>query len=92
MEMELKALEAWLKKDLNGTEYWFKKATALENSISYSYGPPAVVKPSNELYGEWLLEVNRPKEALVQFDLSLKTAPKRILSLKGKEKALKFPG
>ncbi len=92
MEMELKALEAWLKKDLNDTEYWFKKATALENSISYSYGPPAIVKPSNELYGEWLLEIKKPKEALTQFELSLKAAPKRVLSLKGREKAMKFVG
>lgn len=92
MEMELKALQAWLKKDLNGTEYWFKKATALENSISYSYGPPSIVKPSNELYGEWLLEIKKPKEALTQFELSLKAAPKRILSLQGKEKALRFVG
>ncbi len=92
MEMELKALQAWLKKDNPGTEYWLKKATSLENNISYSYGPPAIVKPSNELYGEWLLEIKKPKEALTQFELSLKAAPKRVLSLKGREKAMKFAG
>ena len=92
MEMELKALQAWLKKNVSETENWFKKATNLENNISYSYGPPAIVKPSNELYGEWLLEMKRPKEGLEQFELSLKAAPKRSLSEKGKEKALKFLG
>jgi tetratricopeptide (TPR) repeat protein len=92
MEMELKALEASLRKDALQAEHWFKQATSLENSISYSYGPPSIVKPSNELYGEWLLQVNRPKEALVQYDLSLKAAPKRVLSLQGREKALKIVG
>ncbi len=92
MEMELKALQAWLKKNVSETENWFKKATNLENNISYSYGPPAIVKPSYELYGEWLLEMKRPKEGLEQFELSLKAAPKRSLSEKGKEKALKDLG
>ncbi|MGI8599920.1 MAG: tetratricopeptide repeat protein [Chitinophagaceae bacterium] len=92
MEMELKALQAWLKKDAVNTENWFKKATQLENNISYSYGPPAIVKPSNELYGEWLLEMDRPKESLHQFEIALKTAPKRKLSEEGKEKAVKKMG
>ena len=50
----------------------FKEATALHTSSGYSYGPPAIVKPSFEMYGEWLLENNRPKEALEQFELALK--------------------
>jgi tetratricopeptide (TPR) repeat protein len=87
MELELHALQAWMKKDTSATENFFKQATTLENSISYSYGPPVIVKPSNELYGEWLLEMNRPKEALKQFNLALKGAPNRVLSLQGKMKA-----
>ncbi|MEI9910491.1 MAG: hypothetical protein WDO71_12980 [Bacteroidota bacterium] len=41
------------------------------------------------MYGEWLLEVNKPAEALRQFELSLKTAPNKLLSVKGKEEAEK---
>jgi hypothetical protein len=89
MELELRALAAWLKNDTVNTEQLLKKATGLENSISYSYGPPDIVKPSNELYGEWLLEVSRPQDAIAQYDLALKAAPKRVLSVKGKEKAFK---
>ena len=92
MEIELRAMQASLKNDVSDAEKWLKKATALENSISYSYGPPDIVKPSNELYGEWLLEVNRPQEAETQFDLALKAAPKRVWSVKGKEKANKALG
>jgi tetratricopeptide (TPR) repeat protein len=90
MELQLKAMQARLKNDSGGTEQYFKDAVALESSISYSYGPPSIVKPSWELYGEWLLENGRPKEALTQFELSLEAAPKRTLSVKGKEKALKL--
>lgn len=83
MQMELSAMHAWAKKDTTLTDFWFKKATALENSISYSYGPPTVVKPSNEMYGEWLLLVMKPKEAKLQFELALKAAPNRTLSVNG---------
>ncbi|MFZ1330087.1 MAG: hypothetical protein WAW27_13745, partial [Chitinophagaceae bacterium] len=89
MEKQLKALQAWMKKDAVATEKFFKEATALHSSSGYSYGPPAIVKPSFEMYGEWLLENNRPKEALEQFELALKLMPNKRLSLQGKEAALK---
>jgi len=92
MELELKAMQAKLKNDVAATENYLKQAVAIESAISYSYGPPTIVKPSFELYGEWLLENHRAKEALSQFELSLKAAPKRALSLKGKTKALKDIG
>lgn len=92
MELELKAMQARLKNDVAATENYLKQAVAIESAISYSYGPPTIVKPSFELYGEWLLENKRPNEALSQFELSLKAAPKRALSVKGKEKALKRTG
>jgi hypothetical protein len=57
--------------------------------VSYSFGPPAIVKPSSELYGEFLLEMNRPAEAMQAFDESLKRAPRRRLSLEGKLRAAK---
>ena len=59
----------------------------MEKNVSYAFGPPTIVKPSFELYGEWLLEINRPKEALAQFNLSLTAAPGRLLSLTGKKNA-----
>lgn len=89
MEMELRGLASDLKNNQSEANAWFKQAAELEQSISYSYGPPSVVKPSFELYGEWLLKNNRPEEALSQFEYSLQRAPKRILSLKGKLAAAK---
>ncbi len=83
MEIELRALSSQLKKDSAAADHWFRQATALENSVSYSFGPPTVVKPSNEMYGEWLLEMNRPSDAATQFELALKAAPGRTISVNG---------
>ena len=88
MELELRAMRAWLDKDVKATEEFFKKATSLQDEVGYAYGPPDIVKPSYELYGEWLLENGRQKDALIQFEKSLQLAPNRRLSLQGKEKSM----
>ena len=90
MLLELNAMNSWLKKDKDQTEKFLKRAVEMESKISYAFGPPTIVKPSFEMYGEWLLENTRPKEAIEQFELSLKAAPNKLLSVKGKEKAEKF--
>lgn len=89
MEMELRAMRAWQTKDAAATEKYLQQATALQTSAGYSYGPPSIAKPSFEMYGEWLLETGRAKDALTQFETSLRYAPNRLLSLKGKETAQK---
>jgi tetratricopeptide (TPR) repeat protein len=90
MELELEGSKAWAKKDYDNAQESFKKAADLEQKISYSYGPPAVVKPSSELYGEFLLARNRPAEAIKAFDATLHRAPRRRLSLEGKVKAARM--
>ena len=90
MELELKAMLAVLKQDNTAAQKYLIQATELESRTSYAYGPPHVAKPSFELYGEWLLNMNKPKEALQQFEQSLKVAPNKTLSMQGKEKALKL--
>jgi hypothetical protein len=89
MEMELRAMRAWLDKDSGATEDYLKKAIAFHDEAGYAYGPAAIVKPSYEMYGEWLLENKRPKEALAQFEKSLMLAPNKRLSVIGKETAEK---
>jgi tetratricopeptide (TPR) repeat protein len=90
MEAELEGLRAWKNNDLENAERWFKKALAVEEKTSYSFGPPAIVKPSAELYGEFLLAMNRAGDAMKAFDASLQRAPKRRLSLKGKIEAARM--
>jgi tetratricopeptide (TPR) repeat protein len=87
IELELRAMNAWMQNDLKTAEKQLLDASKLEENVSYSYGPPAVVKPSHELYGEFLLAQNRAQEALPLFDKALQIAPKRLLALRGKLKA-----
>jgi predicted Zn-dependent protease len=63
-----------------------------EDKTSYEPGPPVVLKPAHEVYGEILLAMNNSSKAVEQFDLSLKKAPGRSLSLLGKYQALKNLG
>ena len=51
------------------------------------FGPPWPTKPSHELYGEILLNLNRPADAMQQFKLALKRAPRRASSLLGLARA-----
>ncbi len=89
---ELKSLEARLKGNVKQAEEQMQRAVSLEEETNYSYGPPQVLKPSFELYGEWLLEQGRAEEAIQQFDKALERAPKRVAALLGKMKALEIQG
>ncbi len=59
------------------------EATAIEGSKPLDYGPPAIVKPSHELWGQVLLEAGEPAAAAVQFEEALKRAPRRRAALLG---------
>ena len=62
------------------------------DALPFDFGPPATLKPPHELVGELLLKAGHPKEALAEFDLSLKVAPNRALSLLGRARALAAGG
>jgi tetratricopeptide (TPR) repeat protein len=87
MELELKALMAWEKGDYSAGETYFLKATALENEVGSAAGPPTIVKPSHELFAEFLVANGRPEEAIQQYEAALKLAPNRVKSVKGKKVA-----
>jgi predicted Zn-dependent protease len=55
--------------------------------MPHDFGPPWPVKPSHELFGEILLNLNRPAEAVQQFELALKRVPRRASSLLGLARA-----
>ncbi|OIQ28293.1 MAG: hypothetical protein BM564_09480 [Bacteroidetes bacterium MedPE-SWsnd-G2] len=87
MLMQLKAMEQWSTGDITKTEMFLKQSTEIENSLSFSYGPPFIQKPTSELYADWLLLQNRPAEALKYYNLTLEKATKRRLTLEGIEKS-----
>ncbi len=92
LEWELKALLALKTNKHEEAIGYIKKAVDLENKTRYNPGPPVVLKPSNEIYGEILLSMGNYQEAIKQFDLSLQQMPNRSLSMLGKYKALKNLG
>ena len=87
MEMELQAYLASLNGDMKAAKTWFEKGIALDEKLSYSFGPPSILKPVHEAYGEWLLANNQLADALTVFDKALTRQPRRLLSLEGKKKA-----
>ena len=60
-----------------------KKATALEEKLPAPSGPPRIIKPTFELFGEILLRAGKPAEAAKQFAISLLRHPNRARSLLG---------
>ena len=51
---------------------------------------PGVILPARELLGEMLLELNKPAEAMVEFEATLRTLPNRFNSLSGAARAAKL--
>jgi predicted Zn-dependent protease len=68
------------------------EATAVEESMPLDFGPPIIVKPSHEVYGELLLQIEQPAEAQLQFRKALARAPRRSLSLAGLASAARATG
>src|SRR6185369_16096775 len=66
-ELEILALSASMKNDHAKAIALMKQATSLEEATSAPYGPPSLIKPSNELFGEILLRAGKPAEAAEQF-------------------------
>jgi tetratricopeptide (TPR) repeat protein len=87
MEKEVGAAVAAAKKDTAGAEQLLKEATAIETTLDAPSGPVEPIKPSFEMYGEWLLDQNRLKDAAAQFELSLARTPNRRLSVQGLQRA-----
>ena len=80
VESQLKSLEVW---ETEKAEKWLKQAVGIEDSTSYMFGPPSIIHPSHELYGNWLMENNRFEESKVQFEKALERGPKRLHALLG---------
>lgn len=83
MEKEIAAVVAHKRGDAAGAEQLLKDATAIELTLDAPSGPPEPLKPSFEVYGEWLLEQGRTREAAAQFERSLTRMPNRRPALQG---------
>lgn len=84
---QLLGLRAWMNNDRLLAEKHIKYSIVLNDKLSYSYGPPFIQKPTNELYADWLVEQNRPEEAIEQYNLTLEKATNRKYAVLGKQRA-----
>ena len=69
-----------------------KSAAELEDSTEKSAVTPGPLAPSRELLGEMLLQMNRPEEALEEFEATLKREPNRFRALYGEALAAELKG
>jgi hypothetical protein len=86
-ELEIAAMFNVAKGNFDEVIKTMKQATTLEDAMPPPSGPPTVIKPPYELFGEILLRAGHPKEAAQQFANSLRRHPNRARSLLGAARA-----
>lgn len=87
MKLEVAACDAAAKSNYSEAIELMKRATASEGEMSPPSGPPTLIKPSHELFGDILLAAKRSKEAAEQFNNALLRQPNRARSLLGLARA-----
>lgn len=86
-EKELEAAIAMSEGYLVQAEKSLSEAVDIESTLNAPSGPPLPMKPSFEMYGEFLLEQGRYEEAVTQFTKALERTPNRTKSAVGLEMA-----
>lgn len=89
---ELQALIALGEDRTEDALALLREAVAREERMDPPSGPPHPVQSAHELYGEVLLELGRPQQALEQFEASLQRTPNRALSLLGAARSARAAG
>jgi Tfp pilus assembly protein PilF len=91
-ELEIGALSASRQRQHEKAIALMKRATTLEEAMGAPSGPPGIIKPSHELFGEILLRAGKPVEAAAQFRIALLRQPNRARSLLGAARAARDSG
>jgi len=87
LEKELGAIVRMARGEKDEAVRLAKEAADIELTMNAPSGPPDPMKPALELYGEMLLEANRPADAAAAFEQALFRTPKRTPSLLGYARA-----
>jgi tetratricopeptide (TPR) repeat protein len=94
-DFQIKTVNAWIalaeKRNDEAVQLMRAAAEAEEASDKHPVTPGNVV-PSRELLGEMLLTLKRPKEALAEFERSLKRDPNRFRGIYGAARAAEASG
>ncbi len=91
-DLEIAAVAASQLKQYDKAIDLMKRATILEEALRPPSGPPGIIKPSHELFGEILLRAGKPDEAAAQFRTALLRQPNRARSLLGAARAARNSG
>jgi hypothetical protein len=89
---DLLAWAALADRDSSSALAELHSAVELENGTEKSAVTPGPIAPATELLGEMFLELNRPGDALRQFEATLKKEPNRFRSQYGAAKAAGLAG
>ncbi|MFN2510033.1 MAG: hypothetical protein ABR568_01165 [Pyrinomonadaceae bacterium] len=86
-ELQIAAVAASVKQNHERAAELMKQAIKLEEEMGAPSGPPGLIKPGHELFGELLLRASKPEAAAEQFKVSLQRQPNRARSLLGAARA-----
>ncbi len=86
-DLEVAAVAASMNGDHAKASALMLQAVGLTEKLGPPSGPPGLIKPVQELFGELLLRAGKPAEALEQFKASLLQQPNRARSLLGLARA-----
>ena len=92
MHKQVAALVRVAEDDADGAIQEMDEALEVVAGIRPPNGAADPVKPAYELYGEILLELGRPEEAIARFETSLQRMPNRPRSVLGLARALEQTG
>jgi hypothetical protein len=95
VEIQATAVSAWSALTVGKNEDALRQmelAANMEDGTEKSVVTPGPLSPARELLGEMLLEMNKPTEALAQFEATLKKEPRRFRSLYGAAHAAQLSG
>src|SRR5581483_2482811 len=86
------AILAHVRGDDKSAVALVRAAVDLDATMDKHPATPSSVLPARELLGDLLLELNRPAEALTEYQTTLRTDPNRFRSLLGEARAAKQTG
>jgi len=95
VEVQRRSVSAWTELAKGSTDEALREmnsAVALEDSTEKSAITPGPLATSRELLGEMLLQLNRPGQALEQFEATLNRDPNRFRALYGAAHAAQLKG
>ena len=95
VEIQRRAAAGWLAHAEGQNEEALKlvrSAADLEDTTEKHPVTPGAIVPARELLGDLLLELNKPREALKEFEASLVVSPNRFNGLYGAARAAELSG